>query len=327
MQWWMNAVDYQLIISGKPIFSLPANIPVIFESTVLLAGVTAFLCVLVLNMLPEHYHPLFSVEKFKKATGDGFFVAIDASDPLFDQAKTTAVLKAAGAKTIDLVMGEKPSTAQLPRFLIYGGLILVVATFLPLALFANARVSKSREPKLHLVFDMDHQPKVKTQASSKFFENGQGYRPPLEGTVAVGNLRDDDHFDRGVVNGAWATELPTQVDASEGTMTRGQQRFGIYCAPCHGLAGGGDGPVARRASELGESKWVPPTNLTSAAVRAQPIGQLFNTVTHGVRNMPAYGAQIPVADRWAILMYVQALQRSQYAQLNDVPADVQPTLH
>src|SRR5689334_24213477 len=80
MQWWMNAIDYQFVISGKPIFSLPANIPVIFESTVLLSGLTTFFGVLVLNLLPSHYNPLFKVEKFKRATSDGFFIAIEASD-------------------------------------------------------------------------------------------------------------------------------------------------------------------------------------------------------------------------------------------------------
>ncbi len=326
MQWWMNAIDYPYVISGKPIFSLPANIPVIFELTVLLSGVTCFLAVLMLSLLPEHYHPLLGVERMKRATQDGFFISIEAADPLFNERTTAELLKKAGAKSVELVSGAPKSAGKLPKALIYIGIVAVVATFLPLAIVADARWSKSREPKVHLVFDMDHQPKLKAQAASHFFADGHGFRPPVEGTVAAGELRADDHFERGVVNGAWATELPAQIQLTDATMQRGQERFGIYCSPCHGHAGAGDGMVARRAAELGEGTWVPPTSMHAANVREQAAGQLFNTITHGVRNMPGYSAQIPVADRWAIVLYVEALQRSQYAQLTDVPADVQSTL-
>jgi mono/diheme cytochrome c family protein len=105
-------------------------------------------------------------------------------------------------------------------------------------------------------------------------------------------------------------------------MKRGQQRYNIYCAPCHGLAGEGDGLVAKRAQELQQGTWAfPPTSLHSEAVRPQPVGQLFNTITNGVRKMPAYGAQISVQDRWAIVLYVRALQRTQNARPEDVPPE------
>ena len=103
-------------------------------------------------------------------------------------------------------------------------------------------------------------------------------------------------------------------------MKRGQQRFGIYCTPCHGVAGNGDGMVAKRATALAQGTWVPPANLNQDYLRVMPVGQIFNTITHGIRNMPAYGPQIPPKDRWAIVMYVRALQRSHKATINDVPA-------
>jgi len=92
MQWWMNAIDYPIIISGKPFNSLPADIPVTFELTVLLASLTAFIGMLALNELPRFHHPLFKSADFRRVTTDAFFLAIEAADPLFDLAKTEQLL-------------------------------------------------------------------------------------------------------------------------------------------------------------------------------------------------------------------------------------------
>jgi hypothetical protein len=100
MQWWMNAVDYPLIISGKPFNSLPADIPVTFELTVLLASLTAFIGMLVLNALPRFNHPLFRIGAFRRATTDGFFLAIEATDPRFDRAATERLLVAEHASHV-----------------------------------------------------------------------------------------------------------------------------------------------------------------------------------------------------------------------------------
>jgi len=99
---------------------------------------------------------------------------------------------------------------------------------------------------------------------------------------------------------------------------RGRERFGIYCTPCHGQVGEGDGMVHQRAMTLAEGTWVPPSNMTEERVRVMPVGEIFNTVTNGVRNMPGYGRQIPAEDRWAIILYVRALQRSRAAELKDL---------
>jgi hypothetical protein len=104
MQWWMNAVDYPLIISGKPFNSLPADIPVTFELTVLLASLTAFIGMLVLNGLPRLHHPLFASRAFRRATTDAFFLAIEATDPRFDPAKTEQLLMAEHATHVLPVM-------------------------------------------------------------------------------------------------------------------------------------------------------------------------------------------------------------------------------
>lgn len=101
MQWWMNAVDYPLLISGKPLFSLPANIPVAFELTVLFSAVTAFLAMFLFNGLPRLFHPTFRSERFRKVTDDRFFITIEAVDPRFDAERTSELLRAAGGKHLE----------------------------------------------------------------------------------------------------------------------------------------------------------------------------------------------------------------------------------
>ncbi len=103
MQWWMNAVDYALPISGKPMWSLPANIPVAFEMTILFAAMTTFFGMLVANALPELHHPLFGHDRFRRATNDGFFVSIEASDPRFDPERTEAFLREIGGSRISAI--------------------------------------------------------------------------------------------------------------------------------------------------------------------------------------------------------------------------------
>ena len=105
MAWWMNAVDYPLIISGKPFFSLPANVPVIFELTILFSAVTAFVAMLVANGLPRLHHPLFADPGFRRATNDRFFISVEAADPAFDVEKTEQLLRAAGATRVQWIEG------------------------------------------------------------------------------------------------------------------------------------------------------------------------------------------------------------------------------
>ena len=105
MQWWMNAIDYPIIISGKPFNSLPADIPVTFELTVLLAALTSFVGMLIANRLPRFHHPLFANASFRRATTDGFFVAIEAADPRFDLATTEQQLVAFRATRVSPIEG------------------------------------------------------------------------------------------------------------------------------------------------------------------------------------------------------------------------------
>lgn len=315
LQWWTNAVDYPWITSGKPFWSIPANVPIMFELTVLFSGITTLVGMLMLNGLPHPSHPLDLKERFARVTDDRFFLLIQASDPKFDFGRTRALLEGTRPLWLDEVKEDRRTSDVMPRVVVYGMIILTAAAAVPFALAAKARFSKSRAPRIHAIGDMDWQPKYKAQRQNPFFADTRAQREDVAGTVAVGELRNDQHFYEGKLGGGYADTFPAQLAISEQTMHRGRQQFGIYCAPCHGLSGEGDGMIAKRADELtltGRANgmaWVPPTNINQDAIRVQPVGQLFQSISNGIRNMPPYGSQISVEDRWAIVLYLRALQR------------------
>jgi len=213
-------------------------------------------------------------------------------------------------------MGKLP---DIPVWMKRLGIVLGLAALIPPLLVVRARVSTSESPRIHIIPDMDNQLKFKAQSRNDLFLDGRAMRPQVAGTVFRGGLDADSHLYRGLVNGKWAESFPFEVTLD--TLKRGRERFNIYCWVCHGLSGYGDGPVAVRAENLqlqGKATWVPPTTYHDAERRARPVGHIFNTITNGIRTMPAYGDQIPPADRWAIVAYVKALMRSQAAKIEDV---------
>ena len=214
---------------------------------------------------------------------------------------------------------------RLPRILVYSLMIAGCLALIPPLVFARMRAVPSPNRPIHIFYDMDFQPKFKTQVGNPLFADGRAMRPPVEGTVARGESYVDTHMYEGVSGGQWATTLPAPMKLDAATLARGRQRFDIYCSACHGYAGFGDGAVNQRAMELvanangpvNGTQWVAAKSLHDETTRNQPVGQLFNTITHGIRNMAGYASQIPVEDRWAIAAYVKALQLSQDAAAAD----------
>ncbi len=346
MQTWMNNWDYPWNIAGKPLFSLPMQIPIAFEMTVLLAAFATFFGMWGLNKLPQVWHPLFGSDRFLTATSHGFFVAIEADDPKFDLQEAKATLEEAGATSVESV---RYKTSKKLRALPNGVIAFIVMTcclsLVPFAYIAKQRASKSDKPHFHIIPNMDFQPKAKPQSASSVFADGRASRVPVDGTVARGELKADDHFYRGTkmvlepvppnaegeaqppkqVN-VWATQFPKEIVLNAETMDRGQNRFEIYCAPCHGLTGEGTGMINKRAEALASSAWITPSNITQESFAKQPHGQLFNTIGHGARSMSGYSSQIKEADRWAIVFYLRALQRGAHSTIDDVPAGEQPAI-
>ena len=166
--------------------------------------------------------------------------------------------------------------------------------------------------------DMHDQPKYIPLRPSNFFADGRSARPLSEGTVARGHLNDDTAFFTGKgPDGKDVNEFPFPV--TKEVILRGQQRFNVYCTPCHGRLGNGEGMVVKRGYRH------PPTYHMDR-LRQAPQGHFFDVITNGFGAMPDYAAQIPPADCWAIVAYIRALQLSQQASINDVPADARGQL-
>ncbi|MGC8916502.1 MAG: c-type cytochrome [Thermoanaerobaculum sp.] len=211
----------------------------------------------------------------------------------------------------------------MPRVLTYVLVTLAAVALVPLACVVRARTTTSTKPRIHLIFDMDNQPKFKAQAANPLFADGRAMRPPVPGTVPRGTLMDPK-VATGKEGDGWVSTIPVPVTRE--LLQRGQDRYNVFCSPCHGYSGYGDGVVNRRAERLEEGTWTPVASFHTETARSRPPGYIYNAITNGVRTMPPYGSQIPVADRWAIVAYVKALQRSQHATLADVPAEVRSQL-
>ncbi len=156
--------------------------------------------------------------------------------------------------------------------------------------------------------DMHIQPRYDPLAATNFFGDGRSARPTIEDTVARGQLRTDEARYTGKQNGKDITFFPIQITQAD--VARGQQRFNIYCSPCHGLAGNGHGMIVSRGLRQPPSYYDP--RLMDA-----PVGHFFDVMTNGYGAMYSYASRVPVDDRWRIASYIRALQLSQNA-----PADI-----
>jgi mono/diheme cytochrome c family protein len=159
---------------------------------------------------------------------------------------------------------------------------------------------------------MAEQPRCGPLEASTFFADGRCARHPVEGTVARGSLRMDEFSDAASSGQQSGDALPFAL--TRPLLERGQERFNIYCSPCHDRLGSGQGMIVRRGFSA-------PPSFHSERLRQVPLRHFFEVMTNGYGSMPDYSAQVPPHDRWAIAAYIQALQLSQHASLTDVPAE------
>jgi len=167
--------------------------------------------------------------------------------------------------------------------------------------------------------DMQDQPKMMPQRGTEFFADHRGARPQVLNTVARGQLHEDSYFYTGVVEGAngYRTEQNTMpFPVTMEVLKRGQERFNVYCTPCHSRVGNGLGEIVQRG-------YKPAANLHDQVRLSQPISHYYYVMTHGYGAMPDYSAQLTPVDRWAVAAYVRALQLSQSATPQDVPTGAQ----
>lgn len=160
--------------------------------------------------------------------------------------------------------------------------------------------------------DMHDTPRIESFEENAFFADARGSRNPPPGAVARGWLRDDEALHTGKVDGQLVDRVPFQISHED--LARGRQRFNIYCSPCHGQLGDGNGMVVQRGLRQAAS-------YHNDRLRQERIGYFFDVATNGFGAMQGYAEQVPVRDRWLIAAYVRALQLSQNAKIDDVPAD------
>jgi mono/diheme cytochrome c family protein len=158
--------------------------------------------------------------------------------------------------------------------------------------------------------DMHDQPRYHAMREAPFFSDARSARPLVEGTVARGHLREDELLYTGKTNGETAAVFPFPVDAA--VMARGRERYDVFCSPCHGRTGQGDGMVVLRGYRR-------PPSMHQDRLRNAPAGHFFDVITNGFGAMPEYAVQVKAEDRWAIVAYLRALQLSGHATLADVP--------
>jgi cytochrome c1 len=165
--------------------------------------------------------------------------------------------------------------------------------------------------------DMHNQPRYKPLAASEFFADGRSARPVVEGTVARGHLHIDQARYTGKENGEDVTEFPFPITKAD--LVRGQERFNIYCSPCHSRIGDGNGMVVRRGFRQAAS-------YHSEKLIKAPVGHFFDVLTNGFGALPRYASRVEPDDRWRIAAYIRVLQLSENATIEDVPPDQRPAL-
>ena len=193
------------------------------------------------------------------------------------------------------------------------------ALLLAAGTLTGCRGMKSSEPPIHPNLNMDFVQRMEAQEPNAFFADNASQREPVAGTVRRGQLQTTAnapfYYGR-EASGALVDKIPVEVTPA--LIERGQERFGIYCTPCHGLAGDGRGIIAVGNGGLGYGFQVP--SYHTDGLRARPDGYIFDVITNGVNTMPSYGHEMLPADRWAVVAYVRALQESQDAAPEDIPA-------
>jgi mono/diheme cytochrome c family protein len=219
--------------------------------------------------------------------------------------------------------------------MIRGFLLISLLITVASVAFLGFRGKKSADPPMEVFPDMVRQVRVRSQAPLEFFADDRGARLPVTGTVPIGYemprpqtiatpaavppvethpriafSAGTDYYNTGKMGDRWGTGIPVEVTAD--LMRRGHERFNITCVMCHGATAAGNGIV----KQLGLATVV---TLQDDRIRKMADGEIFNTITNGKNTMMAYGPNIPVGDRWAIIAYLRALQRSQNASIGDVP--------
>lgn len=312
LQGLISAVDYPLFIGGKPFFSWPAFVPIIFELMVLFASFTAFFAMLgLLNRLPHLGNPVLKTQAMKKITRDKFGLLIERSrDNAFDVEVIQLALLSCGAESTELVFpwsGRSTSPPDAVPFARFG----IAAAVLSAVVFSGWATHWLIKlwPELPANAHMSAQQKLLPYAEEPFFIDEKGMRVPPEGSVARGALPYP--FQPGLDDERAGMFLSNPLPFTRGVFAKGEKEFERKCAVCHGSLGDGQ-------KLLSKEYLAQPANLQSGRIGAMPAGRVFHVITVGKGTMPAYQSLLDADERWAIVHYLRTLQRAQNATEEEV---------
>ncbi|HTY63362.1 MAG TPA: quinol:electron acceptor oxidoreductase subunit ActD [Acidobacteriota bacterium] len=300
---WTSGIDYPLMTAGKPYFSWEAFIPIMFEIMVLFACFTAGLGMLMaLNRLPFFRHPMLRSKAMGQITRDKFALAVEPKGETLDVDAIASVLKEAGAVSVEVIEAPEPIRIASPDFLLSVLLAIVISSAVSgYATYWAIKLFPVSIPMVHML----DQPRLDPQRPSGFFKDGFGMRMPVPGTVARGTTL------YGIGSEDEAGTLVNPMPRTGQALRQGQQDYRTYCSVCHGIRGDG---VPTLTAAYGAK----PANLVSRTIIDLPDGKIHHVIIDGKNAMPAYAADLPEDERWAVVHYVRALQRASNAKDDDI---------
>ena len=305
MTFWMSAVDYPIIIGGKPYFAFPKYIPIMFEVTVLAAAIGTVLTMLLFFFkLPNNSHPLHDTDYMLKVSGDKFGVVIEAEDPLFNIDEVKQLFIGLGASEVGEIYWDEEEVENKPKIFEpkFIGLLAITAIIISGATYFTLNKLMYMSP-----FNwMDDQAKLVPQQTSDVFANGFSMQTPVEGTISRGFIpypyKDQPELA--------AKNLINPLTYTKENLDLGKKKFDTYCSPCHGYFGEGDSRL--------RGQFPNPPSIHSQKVREWTDGRIFHVITEGQNVMPSYSSQLTREEKWATILYIRALQRALNAKESDL---------
>jgi len=305
MTFWMSAIDYPIVIGGKPYFAFPKYIPIMFEITVLSAAIGTVLTMLLFFFkLPNNSHPMHDTDYMKKVSSDKFGILIEAEDPLFNEEEIKKLFSELGAIEVGEIYWDEEEVSNKPRifepkfigFLVITAIVVSGATYFTL------------NKLMYMVpFNwMDDQAKLVPQETSHVFPDGRAMQTPVEGTISR-ELIPYPYKDQPELA---ATNLINPLSYTKENLDLGKTKFDIYCSPCHGYFGEGDSRL--------RGQFPNPPSLHSEKVRGWSDGRIFHVITEGQNVMPSYSSQLSRQEKWAVILYIRTLQRALNAKESDL---------
>lgn len=303
--YFTSVIDYPNIIGGKPFFSFPAFVPIMFEVTVLSASIATVVTMLFFFFkFPNNRHPLNDTSYMKMVSSDKYGISIQAEDVMFNQSEVEKLLAELGAKFIQPIYFDEEEFDYKhkllePKFL---GLLAVIAVITSGTVYFSLNKLMFYQPFSWMM----EQNKLVPQETSTVFADGFSMQTPVKGTVARGIL-PYPYYGKPDLAGEM---LINPLVPSKENLKLGEEKFNVFCSPCHGYHGEGDSRL--------RGQFPNPPSLHSEKVRNWSDGRIYHVLVEGQNVMPSYSYQLNREEKWSVVLYLRALQRSLNAKESDI---------